>query len=365
MPISAYVKIGLAAVGVGRVSLLASALFDVSCAMLVLAQADVERLLPMRDCIEIMASTLATLARGDAVLPLRTVIRIPQTGDAFGVMPAYLGAPKTIGAKIVTVFPGNHGTDLDSHQGAVLLFDRDDGRLVALLDATPITTIRTAAVSAVATRLLARETASRLAIIGSGVQARAHIEAMCAVRPIASVRVWSRNSEHARWLAEFARDRFHLEASVSPTGAEAVVEADIVCTVTSSTSPVLLGEWLSPGTHVNAVGACTPNAQEIDSAVVVRSRLYVDRRESALKEPGDILVPLRDGEILPEHVVAEVGELLIGRGVARRDDREITLFKSLGLAVEDLAAGAHVYDRAAQTGAGVSVELGGTRHASH
>src|ERR1051326_4929695 len=216
-----------------------------------------------------MASTLATRARGDAVLPLRTVIRIPQTGDAFGVMPAYLGAPKTIGAKIVTVFPGNHGTDLDSHQGAVLLFDRDDGRLVALLDATPITTIRTAAVSAVATRLLARETASRLAIIGSGVQARAHIEAMCAVRPIASVRVWSRNSEHARWLAEFARDRFHLEASVSPTGAEAVVEADIVCTVTSSTSPVLLGEWLSPGTHVNAVGACTPNAQEIDSAVVV------------------------------------------------------------------------------------------------
>lgn len=365
MPISAYVKIGLAAVGVGRVSLLASALFDVSCAMLVLAQADVERLLPMRDCIEIMASTLATLARGDAVLPLRTVIRIPQTGDAFGVMPAYLGAPKTIGAKIVTVFPGNHGTDLDSHQGAVLLFDRDDGRLVALLDATPITTIRTAAVSAVATRLLARETASRLAIIGSGVQARAHIEAMCAVRPIASVRVWSRNSEHARWLAEFARDRFHLEASVSPTGAEAVVEADIVCTVTSSTSPVLLGEWLSPGTHVNAVGACTPNAQEIDAAVVVRSRLYVDRRESALKEPGDILVPLRDGEILPEHVVAEVGELLIGRGVARRDDREITLFKSLGLAVEDLAAAAYVYDRAEQTGAGVSVELGGTRHASH
>jgi len=333
--------------------------------MLILTQADVERLLPMRDCIEIMSSTLATLARGDAVLPLRTVIRIPQTRDAFGVMPAYLGAPKTIGAKIVTVFPGNHGTELDSHQGAVLLFDRGNGRLAALLDATPITTIRTAAVSAVATRLLAREDASALAIIGSGVQARAHVEAMCAVRPIASLRVWSRNSEHARELAAFARDRFHLDASASPTGADAVRDAHIVCTVTSSTEPVLFGDWLAPGTHVNAVGACTPNAREIDSAVVVRSRLYADRRESALKEPGDIVVPLHNGEIGPEHVVAEVGDLVIGRGVGRRDDQEITLFESLGLAIEDLAAAAHVYEHAERTGAGVRIELGGARHASH
>src|SRR5436853_74040 len=179
--------------------------------MLVLSQADVERLLPMRDCIEIMASTLATLARGDAVLPLRTVIRIPQTSDAFGVMPAYLGAPKTIGAKVVTVFPGNHGTDLDSHQGAVLLFDRDNGRLVALLDATAITTIRTAAVSAVATRLLARDTASTLAIIGSGVQAHAHLRSMCSVRPIRELRIWTRTPENARRLVEVARDELQLE----------------------------------------------------------------------------------------------------------------------------------------------------------
>jgi len=333
--------------------------------MLILSQADVERLLPMGECIDLMASTLATLARGDALLPLRTVIRIPQTRDAFGVMPAYLGAPKTIGAKIVSVFPGNHGTELDSHQGAVLLFDRDNGSLAALLDATAITTIRTAAVSAVATRALARVNASTLAIIGSGVQARAHVEAMCAVRPIASLRVWSRNSEHARDLAAFARDHFHLEASAASTGAEAVSHADIVCTVTSATEPVLNGEWLKPGTHVNAVGACTPNAQEIDSEVVVRSRLYVDRREAALKEPGDILIPLQNGEIGPEHIVAELGDVLIGRGVGRRNDAEITLFKSLGLAVEDLAAAAHVYERAERAGAGVSVELGGARHARH
>lgn len=333
--------------------------------MLILSQADVERLLPMRDCIEIMASTLATLARGDAVLPLRTVIRIPGTSDAFGVMPAYLGSPKTIGAKIVSVYPGNHGTAFDSHQGAVLLFDPDNGRLAALLDATAITTIRTAAASAVATRLLARENASTLAIIGSGVQAHAHVEAICAVRPITSLRVWSRNSDRARHLAQFAHDRFQLDASMAMTGEDAVRDADIVCTVTSSTTPVLHGAWLSPGTHVNAVGACTPNACEIDSAVVVNSRLYVDRREAALKEPGDILVPLQSGEIGPEHVVAEVGELLVGRGVGRRDDREITLFKSLGLAVEDLAAAAHVYEQAVRAGLGVDVELGGARHASH
>jgi alanine dehydrogenase len=333
--------------------------------MLILSQGDVERLLPMRECIAIMATTLATLARGDAILPLRTVIRIPQSSDAFGIMPAYLGSPKTIGAKIVTVYPGNHGTQLDSHQGAVLLFDSANGSLAALLDATAITTIRTAAASAVATRLLAREQASTLAIIGSGVQARAHVEAMCLVRPISSLRIWSRNSGNARELASFAREHFHLDASACGSGADAVRGADIVCTVTSSTEPVLRGEWLTPGTHVNAVGACTPNARELDSAAVVGSRLYVDRRESALKEPGDIVAPLHDGEIGPEHIVAEIGELLIGRGPGRRDDNEITLFKSLGLAIEDLAAASHVYEQAVRAGAGVNVELGGARHASH
>jgi ornithine cyclodeaminase len=335
--------------------------------MLILNQDDVTRLLPMAGCIEVMAGTLATLARGDAILPLRTVILIPKTTDAFAVMPAFLAAQKTkmIGAKIITVYPGNHGTAFDSHQGAVLLFDPDNGSLAALLDATAITTIRTAAVSAVATRLLARQNASRLAIIGSGVQAHAHVEAMCAVRPIKSLRVWSRNTEHARTLAKTAAERFQLDAEVAPTGEEAVRDADIVCTTTSAREPVLSGAWLAPGTHVNAIGASQPTAREVDSAAVIRSRLYVDRRESALKEPGDILVPLHDGGIGPEHIVAEIGELLIGRGTARRDDVEVTLFKSLGLAVEDLAAASYVYAEALRAGAGVHVDLGGARHAAH
>lgn len=280
-------------------------------------------------------------------------------------MPACLTAPRTIGAKIITVFPGNHGTALDSHQGAVLLFDPANGSLAALLDATSITTIRTAAVSAVATRALAREDASTLAIIGAGVQGHAHLEAVCAVRPIKALRVWSRNAEHAKVLAGVGRERFHLDATAAPTARDAVRDAQVVCTCTSAAEPVLAGEWLSPGTHVNAVGASTPNAREVDSPLVAAARLYVDRRESALKEPGDILVPLQERAITPEHIVAEIGELLVGRGGGRRDDREITLFKSLGLAVEDLASASYVYEQAVRAGAGTRVELGGARRAAH
>lgn len=333
--------------------------------MLILSQADVDRLLPLSACIDVMAAALASLARGEAILPLRTVILLPESTDAFAVMPGFLGTPRTIGAKIITVYPGNHGTEFDSHQGAVLLFDGQNGSLSALLDATAITTIRTAAVSAVATRLLARERASRLAIIGSGVQAHAHLAAMCAIRPIKSLRVWSRNTDHARVLVNAAREKFELDAEVSPTAPDAVRDAEIVCTATSARQPVLNGEWLAPGTHINAIGASQASARELDSAAVVKARLYVDRRESALKEPGDILVPLHEGDIGPEHIIAEIGELLIGRGEGRRNDQDITLFKSLGLAVEDLASASYVYTEALRVGAGVRVELGGTRHAEH
>jgi alanine dehydrogenase len=332
--------------------------------MLVLSQQDVTTLLPMDACIEVMASTLSALARGEAILPLRTVIRFPNGSGAFAVMPGYLGAPATIGAKVITVFPGNHGTAFDSHQGAVLLFDPLNGSLAALLDATAITTIRTAAVSAVATRALARDNASTLAIIGAGVQGHAHLESMCAVRPITSLRVWSRNTVHAQQLVDVGCKRFGLDAFVAATGADAVRNADIVCTTTSANEPVLFGEWLTPGTHVNAVGTSQPHARELDSAAVVRSRLYVDRRESALNEPGDILVPLKAGDITPEHIVAELGEVLIGRAGARGGADEITLFKSLGLAIEDLAAASYAFDAATRAGAGVRVELGGARHAA-
>ncbi|HEY9226603.1 MAG TPA: ornithine cyclodeaminase family protein [Gemmatimonadaceae bacterium] len=335
--------------------------------MLIISQADIDRLLPMDKCVDVMASALSSLARGDAVLPLRTVMRIPKTDNFFAAMPGYVevDGEGVFGAKLVTVFPGNQGTAFDSHQGAVLIFDNEHGGVAAVLDGTAITSTRTAAVSGVATRALAREDASTLAILGSGVQAHTHLRAMCVVRQIRRVRVWSRNHDNARKLADYAQREFGVHASVSTIAAEAVKGADIICATTSSNDPVLFGDWIAPGTHINAVGVSQPHARELDTDAVVRSRLYVDRRESALKEPGDILVPLREGAISAEHIVGEIGEVLIGRVPARRDANEITLFKSLGLAIEDLASAAYVYAEAVRTGAGVRVELGGARVEAH
>lgn len=330
--------------------------------LVVVDRHEVARLLPMAECVEVMARALETVARGNAILPLRPMIRLPESPNIFALMPAYLGEPKSVGVKVLTVFPVNHGTPIDAHQGAVLLFEADHGRLLAILDATTVTAIRTAAVSAVATRLLAREDAEELAILGAGTQGRMHLDAMTVVRPIRQVRVWSRSTEHARSLAQLARERFELHAEVCSTPAHAVERATIVCTTTASPTPVLEGGWLRPGCHVNAVGACVPATRELDTEAVRRARLYVDRRESALAEPGDILVPLQEGAIGTDHIVAEIGELLLegGERLRRRSDEEITVFKSLGLAVEDLAAAHHVYRKAQETGAGTWLQLGGT-----
>lgn len=327
----------------------------------VLDRQDVSRLLPVRDCIEVMADALAIVARGDAILPLRPMIRLPDSPNIFALMPAYLGEPKSVGVKVLTVFPGNHGSPIDAHQGAVLLFDADRGTLLAILDATTVTAIRTAAVSAVATRLLAREDAHDIAILGAGTQGRMHLEAMTIVRPIQRVRVWSRTFVHAEMLAESARERFDLDVDVCRTPADAVRGAMIVCTTTAAKTPIVESEWLAPGVHINAVGACVPTARELTSDVVRRARLYVDKRESALAEPGDILIPLSEGVIQKEHIIAEIGELLLpdGAGFGRRADHEITLFKSLGLAVEDLAAAHHLYRQARATGTGTWLAIGG------
>jgi ornithine cyclodeaminase len=328
---------------------------------LLIGQADVARLLPMRECIEAMEGALSALARGEAVLPLRQIVRLPA-GGLLGSMPAALGSFGVFGIKAISVFHGNEGTAYDSHQGAVLLFEAEHGRLLAIVDATSITAIRTAAVSALATRLLAREDASDLALIGTGVQASTHLEAVRLVRPLRRVRVFSRDPAHARAFAE-RESRVHgLEATPCP-GAEAAVRgADVVCTVTSACEPVLCGEWLAPGAHVNVVGAATPGCREVDTAAVVRSRVFVDRRESALHEAGDLLIPLRERAIAEEHVLAELGDLLTGRAAGRRSPDDITLFKSLGLAIEDVAAAHVVYRNAERLGGGTRMELGGMRH---
>ena len=328
---------------------------------LLVGQADVPRLLPMRDCIEAMAGALAALARGEAVLPLRQIVHLPA-GGFLGSMPAHLPHLGAFGIKALSVFHANEGTAFDSHQGAVLLFEAEHGRLLAIVDATSVTAIRTAAVSAVATRLLAREDACELALLGTGVQARTHLEAIRLVRPLRRVRVFSRDPAHVRAFADRESRAHGIEVSAAASARDAVTGADIVCTLTSSCQPVVQGEWLAAGTHVNVVGAATPDCREVDTSAMARARLFVDRRESALHEAGDVLIPLREGAIGEDHVQAELGELLIGGAAGRRSAVEVTLFKSLGLAIEDVAAAHVVHQNAERTGSGTRIDLGGVRH---
>jgi ornithine cyclodeaminase len=330
--------------------------------VLIVGALDIEALLPMPACIEVMHDALKTLAAGEAVLPLRQVVWQPDRKGVLALMPAYLGTPRAIGAKVITVFPGNQTTLYESHQGCVLLFECEHGRLLAMIDAGAITAIRTAAVSAVATRALAREDARELAILGSGTQAAMHLEAMLAVRPIAAVRVWSRSLTHARRFAERAAAQHGLPVQALASAEEAVRDAAIICTTTSATAPVLLGAWVAPGAHINAVGASTPGFRELDTAAVARSRLFVDRLESALNEADDVRVPLQEGAIGEDHILGELGELLLEQVPGRTGDAEVTLFKSLGLAVEDLAAAQYVYAQAVERGLGTRVEFGGERH---
>lgn len=326
-----------------------------------IGQADVTRLLPMTACVPLMAEVLKSLARGEAQQPLRSVIRLPGRSGFLGTMPACVGQPLTTGVKVITVFPDNHGTPLDSHQGAVLLFDSDCGSLLAILDATSITEIRTAAASGAATDALARPDARTLGILGSGVQASAHLAAMRAVRPIAKATVWSRDWKRARAFAAAEATRHGISVEAAERAEDAVRGADLVCTTTSATAPVLRGEWLTPGAHVNAVGACVPAYREMDTAAVARARVFVDCRESALHEAGDLLIPIQEGAFTADHIVAEIGEVLLGRAGGRRSREEITIFKSLGLAIEDLAAARHVYEAAVAAQVGTVVELGGVR----
>ncbi len=315
----------------------------------VLSEHDVYRLLPVADCIQPMRQVLAALAREELHNPLRFVIRPPGAGTLMGLMPAHRSAPAPVySLKAICIVPGNAARGLDSHQGFVALFDGETGQTRALVNAGAITAIRTAAVSAVATELLARPESSTLAILGSGTQGRSHLEAMRAVLPFERIRVWSRTPGNASKLGG-------IEETASPE--EAVRGADVVVTATSSPEPVVRREWLAEGAHVNAVGSSIPTARELDTATMADAALYVDRRESTLNEAGDYLFPAREGAIGPDHIRGEIGELLIGAAEGRRSASELTVFKSLGLGVEDLAAAEAVLARAEAEGAGVEVDL--------
>lgn len=329
--------------------------------ILIIDRPDVRRLLPMTDCIAAMEGALRLLAENKVVQPLRSMMRVPRRRGIVGMMPACTSDPPAVGIKIVTVFPGNHGTEFDSHQGAVMLFDPERGTLTAVVEAGEVTAIRTAAVSAVATRLLAKPDAGDLAILGSGVQARQHLEAMAEVRSLRRVRVWSPTAENREAFARRHSGRFGASVESASSAQEAVEGADLICTTTFAKEPILMGDWIAPGAHINAVGSSVASARELDTAAVVRSSLYVDRIESALKEAGDYLIPQSEGAVDRSHIRAEIGDVLCGRHTGRTSDKQITLFKSLGLGVEDVVAVEHIYQEALRLNAGTSVPFGGPK----
>jgi alanine dehydrogenase len=302
-------------------------------------------LLPMDECIEVMEKMFRSLANGECIQPLRSMMWLPDRVGLLGMMPGHAKSLGVMGIKVISVFHGNRDAGLPSHQGVVILFDAKHGQPLMIFDAAEITAIRTAATSAVATRLLSRENSELLAIIGSGEQAQRHIESILLVRKIKQVNLWSRNEKHSVELVKKISGRYNIPITIKKNTQEAVENADIICTVTSSPQPVVMGDWISAGTHINAVGSSTAVMRELDTATVMLSKLFADCYESVFNEAGDFLIPKKEGAITDNHVKGELGEVLLGTKKGRETDKEITIFKSLGIAAEDIFSAWHIYQK--------------------
>jgi ornithine cyclodeaminase len=322
-----------------------------------LTEQHVHSLLPLGDLIAAMESALAKFSAGEVLQPVRTVLTIGPAKSYYGLMPAYIPTPASMGAKIVTVFGENHKKGLPSHLATILLFDPDTGSLIAIMDGRYITEARTAAVSAVSARFLATPGASTLALIGSGVQARSHLEALAQVRQLKEVRVWSPRPQSRRQFLDDMSPRVPIPIHDCSSARAAATGADLIVIATASRTPVVESEWVDEGAHVMCVGACRPDQREMAPALVKRSRLYVDSRAAALVESGDVVMNIAEGWFDASHLRGEIGELVLGRVAGRVSDRDVTIFKSLGMAVEDVVAADLVFRRASETGAGTELTL--------
>jgi len=322
-----------------------------------LNEQQVHSLLPMGDLIAAMESALAKFSAREVLQPVRTVLTVGPTHAYYGVMPAFIPAPASMGAKIVTVFGENHKRNLPSHLATIFLLDPETGGLLAIMDGRYITEARTAAVSALSTRFLSNAGASTLAIIGSGVQARSHLEAYQLVRQLKQVRIWSPKQRSREQFVEDMGGHVSMPIVACDTAEAAVRGADLIVLVTSSPTPVIEDSWVSKGAHVVCVGACRPNQQEMPPALVARSRLYVDSKAAAVLEAGDIVMNIAAKLFDESHIRGELGELVLGRVAGRASSDEITVFKSLGMAVEDVVAADLVFRRASESGAGTELTL--------
>ena len=327
--------------------------------MLFLSHRDVIAALDPGECADAMAGVLAAHARGETFMPLRSIMAPPEAAGFLGLMPGWRGGEEPVfSLKTICLMPGNPARGLDAHQGLVTLFDGEIGVPTAVLDASAVTEIRTAAVTAVATRTLARQDVSALAILGAGVQARSHLDALTRVRRFDEVRFYAPTEAHTRALVDGAARDGLPELTVARSAEDAVRGADVVVVATSSRQPVLERGWLGPGVHLNAVGASSPTAREIDTATVAASALFCDSRESVANEAGEFRLAIEEGLIDGEsHIRAELGEVLAGLQPGRRDDGELTMYRSLGIAVQDLAAAELAVRTARANGVGTEVEL--------
>jgi alanine dehydrogenase len=323
---------------------------------LLLTESDVRVVLSMDDLIPAMEAALERFSARAVRQPLRTVVEAGGHGF-YAVMPAYLESPAALGTKLVSVYHGNAARGMPSHLATIVLHDPETGELQAVMDGRYITEARTAAVSAASARHLARKDARVLAILGTGVQAHSHADALSRVRRFDELRIWGRSAEHAAALALRLAPALRNRVSAVPSARDAAEGADVIALVTASREPVLRREWIRDGAHICAVGACRPDQREMDTALVKDARLFVDSREGALAEAGDIVIPIKEGAFDASHIAAELGDVFGGRAEGRRGAAEITIFKSLGMAVEDVAAARLAFERASERGLGRGVVI--------
>ncbi len=325
--------------------------------MLILNREAVEESLTHAECIDVMQATMASVSQRNVVLPLRQWMPIPDSSDGkMAIMPGYLGDPRCFGIKLVNKFDREPDSPLSSHTGAVIVFDAETGLPEAMLDGGAVTAIRTASASALATRLLARSDRRVLGLIGNGEEAWHHAQSHAALGGFEEVIVWGRSEERAQAFATRLSEAFDLNARAEADAERCVRAADVICTVTSAGSPVIYGDWIQPGSHVNLVGAAVRGAKETDDATVTRSRFFVDYKESALDQAGELIDVLESGKDYDDVVAGEIGDVVLGRVEGRQDADQITVYKSLGVAAQDLAAGIHALTLAKQKGIGVSVD---------
>ena len=325
--------------------------------MLILSSKDIAEALPMSSAIDAVKKAFVQLSVGKAHIPPRTQIEIREVEGTTLFMPGYLEDERQMAVKVVSVFPNNRKIGVPPIHALVVVVDVDTGRPISVLDGATLTALRTGAASGVATELLARKDAETVSIFGAGLQAQTQLEAICAVRKISRALVYDLAAERAENFAREMEDRLGIAVGVAHDPDRAASTADIICTATTSGVPVFDDEFVRTGTHINAIGVFKPHMHEVPVDTVARAKVIVDHLQSVLEEAGDLLIPMRHGLIGPEHIIGELGQLLLGRIEGRTSDKEITLFKSVGVAAEDVAAASLVLERASKMGLGTTVDM--------